>query len=225
MAANEFTYNLDPALEGDFLGQYSKGLGELTVQAPQLLQRSAQQQRQALEQSQRTGLASMAEGAAQARAAAMGGAGQFAGGGGRAASMRQGGLSFGKRAADFAAEGAVRAAGLEQDLLTQQMQMKGEVIPGALLARSEAAMAPRDELTNVINTVGVIEENNSSWMGLDEPSAAREVAALMSTYSPGSPAYNYLSAKLERYGMSFLESTLDTYGTAMLSQTGQPVTS
>tara|TARA_R110000751_G_scaffold73492_1_gene148623 strand:+ start:28 stop:702 length:675 start_codon:yes stop_codon:yes gene_type:complete len=200
MAANEFTYNIDPALEGDFLGQYSKGLGELTVQAPQLLQRSAQQQRQALEQSQRTGLASMAEGAAQARAAAMGGAGQMAGGGGRAASLRQGGLSFGKRAADFAAEGAQRAAGLEQGLLQQQLQMKGEMIPGALLAQSEAAMAPQDELMNIMNVVGTIEENNSGSLGLSEHSAAKEVAVLANTLQRGTPAHRYLVSKLFEYG-------------------------
>ena len=73
--ANEFTYSINTVLEGDILGQYSKGLGELTVQAPQLLERSAQQQRQALAQSQRTGLASMAEQAAQARADAKAAAG------------------------------------------------------------------------------------------------------------------------------------------------------
>ena len=192
--ANEFTYSIDPALEGDFLGQYSKGLGELTVQAPQLLQRSAQQQRQALEQSQRTGLASMAEGAAQARAAAMGGAGQMAGGGGRAASLRQGGLSFGKRAADFAAEGAQRAAGLEQGLLQQQLQLKGEMIPGALLAQSEAAMAPQDELFNLMNTVGMVEEN-FYW----DADRAKELLAIIPTLAPGSPAYRYAYNKLHGY--------------------------
>ena len=197
--ANEFTYNLDFDPEGDLLGQYSKGLGELTVQAPQLLQRSAQQQRQALAQSQRTGLASMAEQAAQARAAAMGGAGQMAGGGGRAASMRQGGLSFGKRAADYAAEGAQRAAGLEQGLLQQQMQMKGEMIPGALLAMHEASMGPQDELTNIMNVVGTIEANNSNIFGLNETNAAAEASALLATLTPGTPAHQYLAGKIAQY--------------------------
>tara|TARA_R100000951_G_scaffold112518_1_gene112991 strand:+ start:221 stop:898 length:678 start_codon:yes stop_codon:yes gene_type:complete len=192
--ANEFTYSIDPDLEGDFLGQYSKGLGELTVQAPQLLQRSAEQQRQAYEQSQRTGLASLAEGAAQARAAAMGGAGQMAGGGGRAASMRQGGLSFGKRAADFAAEGAMRAAGLEKGLLDQQLQLKGELIPGALLAQAEAAKAPQDELTNLMNMVGVIEENEY-W----DSNRAKELEIIVPTLTPGSPAYRYAYMKLAGY--------------------------
>ncbi len=206
--ANEFTYSIDPDpdLEGDFLGQYSKGLGEFTVQAPQLLERSAQQQRQALAESQRTGLASMAEQAAQARAAAMGGAGQMAGGGGRAASMRQGGLSFGKRAADFAAEGAQRAAGLDQALLNQQMQMKGEVIPGALLAMHEASMAPQDELTNIMNVVGTIEEN-SYW----DSDRAVELGALMKTMRPGTEAYKYAEAKMREYNKTFFEDFEDTF--------------
>ena len=192
--ANEFTYSIDPALEGDFLGQYSKGLGELTVQAPQLLQRSAQQQRQAYEQSQRTGLASLAEGAAQARAAAMGGAGQMAGGGGRAASLRQGGLSFGKRAADFAAEGAVRAAGLEKGFIDQQLQLKGELIPGALLAQHQASMAPQDELMNLMNVVGTIEQNEY-W----DENRAKDLLAIVPTLTPGSPAYRYAYMKLKGY--------------------------
>ena len=192
--ANEFTSSINPVLEGDLLGQYSKGLGELTVQAPQLLERSAQQQRQALAQSQRTGLATMAEQAAQARAAAMGGAGQMAGGGGRAARMRQGGLSFGKRAADFAAEGAQRAAGLEQGLLQQQLQLKGEMIPGALLAMQEASMAPQDSLINAMNTIGMIEENN--WWDSDR---AREATALYNTMDPGSEEAKYVWGKVNEY--------------------------
>ena len=192
--ANEFDYNITTGPEGDFLGQYGSELGQFIEQAPGILSQSSATQRQALAGSQRTGLASLAEGAAQARAAAMGGAGQMAGGGGRAASLRQGGLSFGKRAADFAAEGAMRAAGLEKDLVTQQLQMKGEMIPGALLAQSEAAMAPQDELLNLMNTVGMVEEN-FYW----DADRAKELLAIVPTLAPGSPAYRYAYNKLHGY--------------------------
>jgi hypothetical protein len=111
--------------------------------------------------------------------------------------LRQGGLSFGKRAADFAAEGAVRAAGLEKGLLDQQLQLKGELIPGALLARSEAAMAPQDELTNLMNVVGTIEENHYY-----DSDRAREVAPLLSTLTPGTPAHRYLVQKLADWGFT-----------------------
>ena len=88
---DEDEYNIDADLMLDMsqgaygLQPYQQQLGKFQMEAPGLLQKSAEQQRRALAQSQRTGLASLAEGAAQARAAAMGGAGQMAGGGGRAA--------------------------------------------------------------------------------------------------------------------------------------------
>jgi hypothetical protein len=204
--ANEFTYSINPDLEGDLLGQYSKELGEFTSQAPRLLQDSAQQQRQALEQSQKTGLMLMAEGAAKARAAAMGGAGQMAGGGGRAATLRQGGLSFGKSAADHAAEGFRRAAGLEQGLLQQQLRLKGEMIPGALLAMHDASMAEQDELTNIMNVVGTIESNNY-W----DSDRAVELGALMNTMRPGTEAYKYADAKMREYNKTFAEDFEDTF--------------
>jgi hypothetical protein len=108
--------------------------------------------------------------------------------------MRQGGLSFGKRAADFAAEGAQRAAGLEQGLLQQQMQMKGEMIPGALLAMQEASMAPQDRLINAINAIGMIEENNYY-----DNDRAREATALYNTMDPDSEEAKYVWGKVNEY--------------------------
>jgi len=134
---------------------------------------------------------SLAEQAAQARAAAMGGAGQMAGGGGRAASMRQGGLSFGRRAADFAADAAQRAAGLEADITNRRLQMMGETIPGALLAQYEAAQAPQDEMINIINQVGAIKENADGEVEL-----VQALYGLLTGLSPGSQPYRYVASEL-----------------------------
>tara|TARA_R110000824_G_scaffold78513_2_gene198101 strand:+ start:2868 stop:3590 length:723 start_codon:yes stop_codon:yes gene_type:complete len=165
---DEDEYNIDADLMLDMsqgaygLQPYQQQLGKFQMEAPGLIQKSAEQQRRALAQSQRTGLASLAEGAAQARAAAMGGAGQMAGGGGRAASMRQGGLSFGKRAADYAAEGAMRAAGLEKGLLGQQLQLSGELLPGAMLAQSEAQRSMQNDLVNMQEYIEILNDNYSA---------------------------------------------------------------
>ena len=76
-----FSYSIDPDLEGDFMGQYGQALGQLTLEAPRLLERSAARERQALEQRERSGLGLLAERAAQARAAVVAGHGRSAAGG------------------------------------------------------------------------------------------------------------------------------------------------
>ena len=118
------SYSIDPDLEGDFMGQYGRALGEFTLQAPQLLERSAERERQALEQARRTGMMSLAQQAAESRAATVGGAGQMALGGGRNRGLRQAGLTFGRSAADFAADAFQRAAGLEADITNRRLQMR-----------------------------------------------------------------------------------------------------
>ena len=75
-----FSYSIDPDLEGDFMGQYGQALGQLTLEAPRLLERSAARERQALEQRERSGLGLLAERAAQARAAVVAGHGRSAAG-------------------------------------------------------------------------------------------------------------------------------------------------
>ena len=198
-----FSYSIDPDLEGDFMGQYGQALGQFTLEAPQLLERSAARERQALQQAQRTGMMSLAEQAAQSRAAAMGGAGQMAGmagGGGRAASLRQGGLSFGRRAADFAADAAQRAAGLEADITSRRMQMMGETIPGALLAQGEAGRQSQNDFMNVVNQIEVLESNTKGLFSTDRDERARVAGNLLSTLTPGTPAFNYVYQKIGGYG-------------------------
>ena len=191
-----FSYSIDPDLEGDFMGQYGQALGQLTLEAPRLLERSAARERQALEQRERSGLGLLAERAAQARAAAMGGAGQMAGGGGRAASLRQGGLSFGRQAADFAADAFQRAAGLEADITNRRMQMMGETIPGALLGQYEAAQSPQDELINAMNQVGTIEANFD-----DRASRINAVYRLAMSPSTSDEARKFYIGALRSYGV------------------------
>jgi hypothetical protein len=183
LAASQGAYGLQP---------YQQALGRFQVQAPRLLERSAARERQALEQAQRTGMMSLAEQAAQARAAAMGGAGQMAGGGGRAASMRQGGLSFGRRAADFAADAAQRAAGLEADITNRQLQMMGEALPGAMLAQAEAQRSVQNDVVNLQNYLDVLEDNYSVS---ERPGQLR---AFLATVPAGSPAHQLGMAALAR---------------------------
>ena len=185
-----FSYSIDPDLEGDFMGQYGQALGEFTLQAPQLLERSARRERQALEQARRTGMMSLAQQAAESRAAAIGGAGQMALGGGRTAGLRQAGLTFGRSAADFAADAAQRAAGLEADITNRRLQMMGELIPAALLARYDAAQSPQDEAANIINQVGAIKENSN------DSQRRSDLYALLVTQAPGSDGYNYVADQL-----------------------------
>ena len=117
----------------------------------------------------------------------------MAGGGGRAASLRQGGLSFGRQAADFAADAAQRAASLEADITNRRLQMMGETIPGALLAQYEAAQSPQDEMTNIINQVGAIKENADGEVEL-----VTSLYGLLTGLSPGSQPYNYVAYELLR---------------------------
>ncbi len=216
---DEDEYNIDADLMLDMsqgaygLQPYQQQLGKFQMEAPGLLQKSAEQQRRALDQSQRTGLASLAEGAAQARAAAMGGAGQMAGGGGRAASMRQGGLSFGKRAADYAAEGAMRAAGLEKGLLDQQLQLSGELLPGAMLAQSEAQRSMQNDVVYLQEYLATLKDN----YGVSERPA--QLRAFISTMPQGE-ARNLAMAELAQ-----MEARLDRYNQAVSSATpsGPPV--
>lgn len=194
---DEDEYNIDADLMLDMsqgaygLQPYQQQLGKFQMEAPGLLQKSAEQQRRALDQSQRTGLASLAEGAAQARAAAMGGAGQMAGGGGRAASMRQGGLSFGKRAADYAAEGAMRAAGLEKGLLDQQLQLSGELLPGAMLAQAEAQRSLQNDVVYLQEYLETLKDNYG------KREQAEQLRGFLATM-PSGPARNLAAAELAR---------------------------
>ncbi|MAY03870.1 MAG: hypothetical protein CMQ38_12950 [Gammaproteobacteria bacterium] len=186
---DEDGYNIDADLMLDMsqgaygLQPYQQQLGKFQMEAPGLLQESARRQRGALETSLGTGLGLLAEQAAKARAAAMGGAGQMAGGGGRAASMRQGGLSFGKRAADFAAEGAMRAAGLEKGLLDQQLQLSGELLPGAMLAQAEAQRSMQNDLVNMQEYLEVLKDN---YTASERPEQLR---LKLSTIPSGSAAH------------------------------------
>ncbi len=184
------SYSIDPDLEGDFMGQYGRALGEFTLQAPQLLERSAERERQALEQARRTGMMSLAQQAAESRAATVGGAGQMALGGGRNRGLRQAGLTFGRSAADFAADAFQRAAGLEADITNRRLQMMGELIPGALLARYDAAQSPQDEAANIINQVGTMKENSSG------SELIRTLYGLLVGLRPGSQPYRYVASEL-----------------------------
>ncbi len=193
---DEMSYSIDPDLETDFMSAYGlqpyqEQLGRFQLEAPQLLERSAARERQALEQARRTGMMSLAEQAAQARAAAMGGAGQMAGGGGRAASMRQGGLSFGRRAADFAADAAQRAAGLEADITNRRLQMMGEALPGTMLAQAEAQRSLQNDVVYLQEYIETLKDN---YKKTERP---KQLASFISTMPPG-PARQLAEAELEQ---------------------------
>lgn len=217
---DEDGYNIDADLMLDMsqgaygLQPYQQALGRFQLQAPQLLERSAARERQALEQARRTGMMSLAEQAAQARAAAMGGAGQMAGGGGRAASMRQGGLTFGRRAADFAAEAAQRAAGLEADITGRRLQMMGETLPGTFLAQAEAQRSLQNDVVNLQNYLETLKDNYSVS---ERPAQLR---AFLREIPAGTSAHQLGMAELAK-----MENRASQLGTALAgaAPSGPPV--
>ena len=182
--------------------QYMDDLGQFAQMAPGLQEQAFSTARGSLERSERTGARRMQQEAARGMAAAMGGAGQMATGGGRAASLRQSGLDFGRSAADFAAQAAQRAADLEVQRLGSEMQLYGETLPGVSLAKAEAAgvmedmrRAPMRELAWAQQQIANI--NDSLWWD-DERAAA--IAPYLTVLTPGSPAYRAIEGYLQQLG-------------------------
>jgi len=193
---DEMSYSIDPDLETDFMSAYGlqpyqEQLGRFQLEAPQLLERSAARERQALEQARRTGMMSLAEQAAQARAATVGGAGQMALGGGRAAQLRQSGLSFGRQAADFAADAFQRAAGLEADITNRRLQLMGEALPGAALAQAEAQRSLQNDVVYLQEYLETLKDNYS------KREQAEQLRGFLDTMPSGS-ARNLAAAELAR---------------------------
>ena len=250
---DEDGYNIDADLMLDMsqgaygLQPYQQALGRFQLEAPQLLERSAARERQALQQAQRTGMMSLAEQAAQARAAAMGGAGQMAGG--RAAQLRQGGLSFGRRAADFAAAAAQRAAGLEADITGRRLQMMGETLPGTFLAQAEAQRSLQNDVVNLQNYLETLKDNYSvserpaqlraflreipagtsaHQLGMAElakmENRASQLSSALAGAAPSGPSvYNSQTGQLVRPGMPGYEealagSTVNSMGARVYNQ-------